>query len=76
MKSAELAPGLPDLLSYLTDGGKAEARAAAVRALQFVVVHNNMDLAAVDMLRRCDCMNATSTVVTPSGLAASCTGCI
>lgn len=76
LKSAELVPGLPDLTSYLTDRDKTDARNATIRAMQFVVLHNNMDLAAVDMLRRCDCMNAASTIVTPSGLAAACTGCI
>ncbi len=58
------------------DKDKSEATAKFVRDLQFVVVQNNMDLAAVDMTRRCNCMMATTTKVTPTGVAASCLGCI
>lgn len=41
-------------------------------------VHNTMDIAALDMRRRCNCTVATSYPSAPNkvGLAASCTGCI
>jgi hypothetical protein len=76
LNAAELMPDLPDLVSYLTDSSKAAQTAQFVRQLQFLVVHNNMDLASVDLLRRCDCMAATTCTVTPSGVASACTGCI
>ena len=40
------------------------------------VVHNTMDLAAVDATRRSACIFNSCSRVTPNGLAMACTGCL
>jgi hypothetical protein len=46
-----------------------------VKNMQFFIIHNHMDVAMVDMVRRCQC---ASLAKTSEGLDyyASCTGCI
>jgi len=65
---------LPDLYEYLTDKSKAETTSNFIQNLQFVVVHNNMDIAALDMVRRCNCASQTTATIT--NLASYCTGCL
>jgi len=67
---------LPNVADYLTDKAKAPVTREFTRNLQFIIVHNNMDFGALDMVRRCNCMSATTSATSPTGLAASCTGCI
>lgn len=67
---------LPDLYTYLTDKSKAETTHRFIQNLQFVVVHNNMDIAALDLTRRCNCAMGTQSVLTDSSVASYCTGCI
>lgn len=66
---------LPDLYEYLMDKSKAETTRNFIQNLQFIVVHNNMDIAAVDMVRRCNCAMGTQSVVS-DGVASYCTGCL
>ncbi|ELR14028.1 emp24/gp25L/p24 family protein [Acanthamoeba castellanii str. Neff] len=74
LKSVEL----PDIVSYFTDTSKAAITQKFIHKTQFIIVHNTMDIAALDMRRRCNCTVATSYPSAPNkvGLAASCTGCI
>lgn len=68
---------LPDLYSYLTEKSKAEETRSFIQNLQFFVVHNNMDLASFDSIRRCNCMMGSSSTSTKSGVASyCCSGCI
>lgn len=43
---------LPDLMSYLSDPKKSEKTKETLNNLQILIIHNNMDVAAVDGLRR------------------------
>lgn len=54
---------LPDLYAYLTDSSKANDTKNFIQNLQFFVVHNNMDVAALDMVRRCNCAVGTPSVL-------------
>lgn len=67
---------LPDLYSYLTDKAKLEETSNFLSNLQFIIVHNNMDIAAVDLVRRCNCLMGTTSSVNPNSIASYCTGCI
>jgi hypothetical protein len=64
---------LPDLVSYMADSSKASMVNEFVEKLQFLVIHNHMDVASVDMSRRCDCSVLS---LDQNGLVASCTGCL
>jgi len=66
---------LPDLYAYLTESSKATETKNFIQHLQFFVVHNNMDIAAFDLVRRCNCAVGTQQ---PSGksIVSYCTGCI
>ena len=69
---------VPDLLSYVS-GRQEEATGrlrAVLRSVQVVVLHNKMDLASVDMQRRCDCLLVQPDPVQQTGYVAQCTGCI
>ena len=70
--------GLPDLGELLLDRSEATAQMIAhtIQHLQFIIVHNNMDFASVDMRRRSQCACLTATQATKLGFASSCTGCI
>ncbi|KNC52831.1 uncharacterized protein AMSG_08973 [Thecamonas trahens ATCC 50062] len=73
IKAAQLYP-LPDILSYLAadSGPKADAANAVLANLQLVVVHNMMDLASMDLERRCSC--AAVTEARGGGVVATCGG--
>ena len=69
---------VPDLLSYVS-GRHEEASSrlrAVLRSMQLVVVHNKMDVASVDMQRRCECIVVQPSPLQQSGYVAQCTGCI
>ncbi len=75
-----LMPGaeqqIPDVISFLVNPEKAaEAQQLLERAI-LVVVHNNMDLMAMDLARRCDCASVSSTPLTQNNLSAQCLGCL
>lgn len=68
---------LPDLYAYLTEKSKAQITRQFIQNLQFVVVHNNMDIAAFDLVRRCNCAVGTKSALhTDQGVASYCTGCV
>ncbi len=69
---------MPDIVSYFTDSSKAAATQRFIRNTQFLVVHNTMDIAALDLRRRCHCTVVTGHPGTANSarLAASCAGCI
>jgi len=46
---------LPNMMSFLTDKNKGQDISAFIENLQFIVIHNHMDLTNMDMVRRCDC---------------------
>jgi hypothetical protein len=65
--------GVDDVWPYLTDSAKADTTRRFIDRLQFVVVHNHMDIGAVDFARRCQC---ASVSVDLRGYVSSCTNCI
>lgn len=69
---------LPDLYAYLTDKELAETTKKFIQNLQFVVVHNNMDLGAMDFHRRCNCTVIQSSKMSSAtnGFVSYCTGCL
>jgi hypothetical protein len=64
---------MPDVLDYLTNKSLASQTSEFIRKLQFIIVHNNMDVAALDMVRRCNCATLS---VSPNASVAPCTGCV
>ena len=68
----------PDVLDYLTstDPMKQLRMKAFMRQLQVLVVHNKMDLASVDIHRRCECSVVQKSPMTDGEWIASCTGCV
>ena len=69
---------MPDVYSYLTDKNKQEELTKFLQNLQFIIVHNNMDVAAFDMARRCNCIMGTYAPANANShnIASYCTGCI
>jgi hypothetical protein len=69
---------MPDLFTYLSSSDPAVQQTVAsfTRHLQFVVVHNTMDFASLDMQRRCECAVVGPSPVAKFGVMASCTGCL
>jgi len=67
---------LPDITSFLTNRSKLPEAHNFIRKMQFFVVHNNMDLAASDLLRRCDCISMTRSNSPFTPFSPSCTGCL
>eukprot|EP00696_Hemimastix_kukwesjijk_P017592 gnl/Hemi2/6275_TR2153_c0_g1_i1.p1 gnl/Hemi2/6275_TR2153_c0_g1~~gnl/Hemi2/6275_TR2153_c0_g1_i1.p1 ORF type:complete len:458 (-),score=70.27 gnl/Hemi2/6275_TR2153_c0_g1_i1:75-1448(-) len=67
---------VPPLLPYLSESSKAAALNSFLDNLQFIMIHNNMDVASLDYTRRCQCASITHSKATPSGIAATCTGCM
>eukprot|EP01027_Heterolobosea_sp_BB2_P021491 GEZU01030904.1.p1 GENE.GEZU01030904.1~~GEZU01030904.1.p1 ORF type:complete len:145 (+),score=33.97 GEZU01030904.1:27-461(+) len=65
-----------DLFSYVTDKNKAEIARATIRNSQMFIIHNNMDVALVDAVRRSRCTVCMHAPSSPTGIAASCTLCI
>jgi hypothetical protein len=58
------------------DQSREKAAQTWLSSLQFVIVHNSMDVASMDLVRRCECAIVTTSSITKSGMAASCTGCV
>ena len=69
---------VPDLLSYVSGRhDEASARLRSVlRSMQVLVLHNKMDVASVDMQRRCECVIVQPNPLQQAGYVAQCTGCI
>ena len=69
---------VPDVLSYVS--GRHEESSSRLRAvlrnMQVVVLHNKMDVASVDMQRRCECVVVQPSPVQEAQYVAQCTGCI
>ncbi|KAK5578041.1 hypothetical protein RB653_002992 [Dictyostelium firmibasis] len=74
LKSCNI-PGvqLPNLFDYLTDRSKSEITRKVIDQTQILIIHNNMDLASLDLKRRCNCSVETKI---KDGFISSCTGCI
>ncbi|EAL68761.1 hypothetical protein DDB_G0277151 [Dictyostelium discoideum AX4] len=74
LKSCNI-PGvqLPNLFDYLTDRSKSEITRKIIDQTQILIIHNNMDLASLDLKRRCNCSVETKI---KDGFISSCTGCI
>ena len=68
----------PDVLDYLTstDPLKQLRMKAFMRQLQVVMVHNKMDLASVDIHRRCECAIVEKSPMKEGEWIATCTGCV
>ncbi|EGC36586.1 hypothetical protein DICPUDRAFT_31657 [Dictyostelium purpureum] len=64
---------LPNIFDYLTDKSKAETTRKVIDQTQILIIHNNMDLASLDLKRRCHCSVETKI---KDGYISSCTGCI
>lgn len=64
---------LPDLVSIMADSSQAALVNDFVENLQFLVIHNHMDVASMDMSRRCECSVVT---LEANSVVASCTGCL
>ena len=60
------------------DSKSRHAKDSFFQKLQVVIVHNTMDLAAMDITRRKGCVALRSAAVakTSGGFAASCAGCV
>lgn len=65
-----------EILSFLTEEEKMKETETFIRKIVLLTIHNNMDLAAFDLMRRCQCASVTSTPLTENKLAASCTACV
>ena len=75
-----LLPGaegrVPDVVSFLVSPEKAQDAQQLLERAVVVLVHNNMDLMSLDLVRRCDCATVSSTPLTQNGLSAQCLGCL
>jgi uncharacterized radical SAM superfamily Fe-S cluster-containing enzyme len=67
---------LPQVLSLLANPEKTKEAQALLEKAVLVMIHNNMDLMAVDLLRRCECASVSTTPLTRNGLSAQCVGCL
>jgi hypothetical protein len=65
-----------DLVGRIVAKNGAEAMANLVKNMQFIIVHNNMDMGSVDILRRCSCAIVQPEIHTAEKVVSSCTGCI
>jgi len=75
LKSIANECGMPDtVLSYLTERKNGKKAQRVFETSQLLVVHNNMDIGAVDMERRCRCV--VRALGPGDQEVASCTGCI
>jgi hypothetical protein len=71
----EMAHYIPtDLLGYAIDSDKRQLMNDTLRDLQFIIVHNLMDVASLDMVRRSRCSLCSSDG--SDELVASCTKCL
>ena len=69
-------PKFPDILAHLSDASKQASTRAVVNGLQFILVHNSMDFACIDLLRRHQCAIMTPKSLDDPTLVSQCTGCI
>ena len=63
-----------DVVGRIVGKNATQATLNLMKNMQFIMLHNNMDLGAVDILRRCGC-----AVLQPDSrdrVVSSCTGCI
>lgn len=65
---------MPSLIKLLLDSSRKEKTLKFIDKLQFLVVHNMMDIATLDMERRCNCTTLTKKSL-ESGFVAPCNGC-
>jgi hypothetical protein len=65
--------GIADIWPYLTSASNAERTKQFIDNLQFIVIHNHMDVAAFDAVRRCQCAMVS---IDQRGFVASCTNCL
>ena len=66
----------PDVLSYLSDKSKIPTGKKVVNQMQFILIHNNMDFACIDLLRRSQCSVMVPLSPGDSKLVSQCSGCI
>eukprot|EP00736_Rhodelphis_marinus_P009885 Rmarinus@m.17205 len=67
---------VPDVMDFFLDHTKRRFTKDTLSATLFILVHNNMDVARVDLARRCGCMSLSTSTLTGNGLTATCTGCL
>ena len=65
-----------DVVEYMTNSRYADTARTFIRNLQFLIVHNNMDVAGMDLVRRCNCASDTPSPLAADSVSASCSGCI
>lgn len=64
---------LPDILSIVRQKSKADLVNSFIQNLQYIVIHNHMDISNVDMVRRCQC---ASVGLDENRFISTCTGCL
>ncbi|KYQ91746.1 hypothetical protein DLAC_07532 [Tieghemostelium lacteum] len=64
---------IPNIFDYLTDKSKSHITKRVIDQTQILIIHNNMDIAALDLKRRCHCSVETKH---RDGFVSSCTNCI
>ncbi|EGG14018.1 hypothetical protein DFA_11780 [Cavenderia fasciculata] len=65
---------LPNIFDYFTEKSKADITKRVIDKTQILIIHNNMDIASLDLRRRCNC--AINTKTKDNNFVSSCTGCI
>lgn len=65
---------ISDIWPYLVDKSKANATQSFIDHAQFFIVHNHMDIASFDALRRCQC--ASIAIDEKKGYVATCANCL
>lgn len=64
---------VPDILPFLTLPSNREQLETFFRRLQFIFIHNKMDVASIDATRRNCCCTGIVSSLLPNHLASSCT---
>lgn len=64
---------LPNILSIVRQKSKANLVNKFIDHLQYIIIHNHMDIAVFDMVRRCQC---SSVKMEDNKLISTCTGCL
>lgn len=76
MKCNKSENNFSNFLKYFTSK-EADTAKEFIKNLQFIILHNTMDLGAVDMVRRCNCASLrVNPTQNSTRMAATCTGCI
>ena len=65
-----------DVVGKVIGLNSADATLELMQNMQFFIVHNNMDLGSVDIMRRCGCAAAEKDRTTGESIVSSCTGCV